>query len=97
MNTYQLFFAPLITNHPLVSVLQLQAPSALEELNTYLYYSVLLALVPTFAPSDHQQLLTQLAERSEEKFKTWYNTLTSEQQNFIKETIERSLLSFKLV
>lgn len=97
MNTYQLFFAPLITNHPLVSLLQLQAPSTLEELNTYLYYSILLALVPTFAPSDHQQLLEQLAERSEEKFKAWYNTLTSEQQNFMKETIERSLLLFKLV
>lgn len=97
MNTYQLLFAPLITDHPLVSMLQLQAPSALEELNAYLYYSVLLALVPTFTPSDHQQLLVQLAERSEEKFKAWYNTLTSEQQNFMKETIERSLLSFKLI
>lgn len=97
MNATSLFFSSLVMDHPFVQACIEQAPSSLEEVNKYLYYSVLLALLPTFSPEDYSELARKLAERSEVHFKTWYNTLTAEQQLFIKETIERSLLKLKLI
>ncbi len=97
MNIPSLFFHELISGHPIAEQVLREAPEAVEELNAFLFYSVLLSLLPSFPQVEHYEVAAHLADREDKTFLAWYNTLTGEQQRSIQETVERALLTLKTI